>query len=250
MKTDDDPQADAEQRRAEARLLPEGYTWRSVLVEVFIVVAGVLVAFALNSWWQGRLADAREQAHLRALQADFQENVDRLTYHIDVEQRTMEASRALLTLLKDGHAVPPDSTRRLLIDVFSSGRFQPVMGAYEALLGSGGLELISDDSLRAGLAAFTSMSENRYGTWLANEYYLDFNRNTIAHLHEAGFLDPTSDLPVEKRGGDLTPLLEDPRFRGHLAMRYYAERDVMRYYQELLGPARLVVRRLEASLRR
>ncbi len=176
-------------------LLPEGYTWPSVLVEVAIVVAGVLVAFALNSWWQGRIASEREQAHLRALHADFRENVRRLEAYVDQEQRTMEASRALLALLKEGEAPPPDTTRRLLGQVFDSGRFQPVMGAYEALLGSGGLSLISDGSLRTALAAFASMSENRYHTWLANEYYVSFNRSVIAELHSSGFLDPATDVP-------------------------------------------------------
>lgn len=230
--------------------LPRGYTWAAVLVEVAIVVIGVLVAFALNSWWQGRQADAREQAHLRALHADFQDNVRLLERHIEAEQRTIEASRTLLALLKRPEAPQADTARALIVDVFNSGRFQPVMGAYEAMLGAGGLSLISDDSLRTALASFASMTENEYGAWFANETYMDFHLSVIADLHRTGLFDPTTNVPVTEREGDLTPLLSHPRFRGHLAMRYYAERDMQRFYEQLLDQARLVVRRLERALPR
>lgn len=84
----------------------------------------------------------------------------------------------------------------------------------------------------------------------AYETYMDFNLSVIADLHRTGLSDPTTDVPGTAREGDLTPLLDNPRFRGHLAMRYYAERDVQRFYQQLLDQARVVVRRLETSLPR
>ena len=37
--------------------------------EIFIVVAGVLIAFGLNAWWVERSARIEEQTHLRALAA-------------------------------------------------------------------------------------------------------------------------------------------------------------------------------------
>ena len=54
--------------------------------EVFIVVAGVLIAFGLNAWWVERSTRVEEQTHLRALARDFERNVGLLTYLIQREE--------------------------------------------------------------------------------------------------------------------------------------------------------------------
>jgi hypothetical protein len=44
-------------------------------------------------------------------------------------------------------------------------------------------------------------------------------------------------------------MLRNPRFHQHLAMRYYAERDLAREYRELLQRAESVLTQLQAQLR-
>ena len=42
-----------------------------LLREVVLIVAGILIAFALNAWWQGRSAVATETAYLTRLDTDL-----------------------------------------------------------------------------------------------------------------------------------------------------------------------------------
>jgi hypothetical protein len=48
------------------------------VVEIGIVTVGIIIAFALDAWWDDRSLSRQEQVHLRALASDFQQNVDSL----------------------------------------------------------------------------------------------------------------------------------------------------------------------------
>lgn len=124
-----------------------------VLIEMLVVVASILIAFSLDAWWTQRADERTGAAHLRALQSDFAQNVSRLKVHIEREERVADASRRLLLVATSPTTPSPeDSMSNLLGQVFNSGRFDPVMGAYEAVVNSGGLAQIADDSLRLALA--------------------------------------------------------------------------------------------------
>jgi len=76
-----------------------------ILAEIGIVVVGILIAFSLNSWWEGRAAAGREQDHLSALQADFTQNVARLHALASSQDRVSRASWDLLQVAR-GHVSP------------------------------------------------------------------------------------------------------------------------------------------------
>lgn len=231
-------------------------TWRWLLAEIGIVVVGILIAFSLNSWWDGRTAAAREQAHLIALRADFRQNVERLDALAASQDRVSRASRALLVVARDQGSVSPDSIDRLMGQVFSSDQFDPVMGAYENLVNSGGLAQIRDEGLRGELASFAAMVEARYAEQFSLALYLDFNRAFMGRL---GWADQiVGDGPVGEAGaGTAAPeggrwnaaVLDDPVFQDHLAFRFISERQVADLYRELAGQARSVLERVESQIR-
>jgi hypothetical protein len=137
--------------------------WRNrLIIEGLVVVASILVAFALDAWWSQRAERQVELGNLRALSSDFRQNVTRLETVIAREEEIVGASRRLLAVgdARDAQ-LPADSLAQLLGSLFVSSRFDPVMGAYEAVVGSGGLAQIRDDSLRLALADFASLVQGR-----------------------------------------------------------------------------------------
>ena len=52
--------------------------WHAVGIEIAIVAIGILIAFSLDSWWDGRQEHARELRHLKALYQEFADNRHRL----------------------------------------------------------------------------------------------------------------------------------------------------------------------------
>ncbi len=197
-----------------------------VVRETAIVTIGILVAFALNAWWEGHKQDRDERKHLRALASDFQRNAQELTRLVKLEE---EISNASLSLIKRPSALDAESIRKLVGRVFSSDRFEPVMGAYEGLVNSSGLTLISDDALRKDLASFAAAVRNPYGERISDDFYFAFTREFAGRLQmtETILGEPTSVEAYRE-------LLTDARFREHLALRFTAERDVGRYYTDLL----------------
>ena len=73
--------------------------WRHIAVEIAIVSVGILIAFALDSWWQDRQDARREQLHLAALASDFRENASRLRSRAAAEHDLQEAANQLLILM-------------------------------------------------------------------------------------------------------------------------------------------------------
>ena len=216
---------------------------KRLAVEMVVVVASILIAFSLDAWWSRRSDDRTQAAHLGALESDFEQNVMRLTELVERERRIAESSRRLLSLaVMPQGAVQPDSVNHLFGQVFNSGRFGPSMGAYEAIVSSGGLSGVRADSLRIALADFVSLLESRYVENYADQLYLDFIQTYTGRLGTTAAVIAADTVTASP--GRMVPdraLLIDPRFREHLALRYLAERGVGDSYKSLLAKAQEVL---------
>jgi hypothetical protein len=147
--------------------------WRSrlrwFLAEFLVVVTGVLVALALNAWWQQRRDAGREEAYLRQLVADLQESERRFA---EADQRVAFADEGRTRLL---HAFwAPDASPRdsVLYWADVSAYYEDprsVMGTVTALLSTGDLNLVRDDSIRSAITGFAE----------AEARYAELNRNNV-----------------------------------------------------------------------
>jgi hypothetical protein len=216
-----------------------------VLGEIGIVTIGILIAFALDAWWDDREIAAREQVHLHALAGDFEQNVAALRKLIELEDDISSSSLKLLDRSRAPEPGPKETVDDLLGRVFNSSRYEPVMGAYEALVNSGGLTLIRDDALRASLAQFAAQASGQYAESWSNELYFVFARE-FAGRYMLHFQDARTP---DERERAYEELLRDPRFQEHLVVRHYSERDVARKYRELLRLAETVLTQVRAQLR-
>jgi hypothetical protein len=231
------PEAAAPSRRLRVPLLMRA------LVEIGIVTIGILIAFALDAWWDNRLESRQEQIHLRALASDFQQNVDSLKKLIELERSVASSSHELLLRAQGREPASPEPLSKLFGNVFNSARYEPVMGAYEALVNSAGLTLIQDDSLRAALAQFAARVNDQYTEGWSNELYFAFARDFGGRI-VLGFQNEND----AEREREFEALLQDPRFQGHVAMRYTSERDVEREYGDLLRQAEAVLTQVREQI--
>ena len=221
--------------------------WMAVarpLGEIAIVTVGILIAFALEAWWDNRATAAQEQVHLRALASDLQQNIASLKTLIEMEETVMSGSQELLKRAR-APSGSTDSLEDLFNEVFNSVRFEPVLGAYEALVNSGGLTLIRDESLRAALAGLAAKIGGQYAENWSEEHYFAFAREFAGRVVLLQAQNPAADA----RERAYEEMLRDGRFQEHLALRYYSERDVANEYRGLLQQAEAVLAQVRAQVR-
>ena len=129
--------------------------WKRITVEAVAIVGSILLAFAIDTWWNDRQDRAEELRTLRALSAEFELNAQWLAYSARSHAQTSASADALLEALRqsdqDNPAVVSDSDVYLVSGHLS---FNPISGAYDAMLQSGTFRFIRNPEIRESLAAW------------------------------------------------------------------------------------------------
>jgi len=157
------PQSEAESRPRRlffARLAAavRRQDWFVVALEVAIVVLGVIIGFQVTSWGQARSDAVKEQTYLRQLAADLHETL-RLIDEVDsLNARGDRGTANSIRMFYLPETPPADSVidwhvRSTWMDIVT-----PLLGTAEALISSGDLGLIRNDSLRAAITAYVTRS--------------------------------------------------------------------------------------------
>lgn len=163
--------------------------------EFLIVVLGVVVALQLEGRYQAAGERGREQEALVALRSDLSETLDRVNEDIVLQSQVTAAQRTIFALAEaEGPLPATDSLHVLLGRAFYYARLEPVDGTWEALVGSGDLQLISNPQIRRGLAGLYS----HLGDGFEDEDFA--NENRVRAIAAASEVVPAFQiLDVESR---------------------------------------------------
>ena len=127
--------------------------WKRIAIEAIVIVVSILLAFAIDAWWENRQSAVEEQAILASLYQEAQELVrvvDRNRIYTDaLREATRRAYNASAAADED---LGDDEIDQFLIDVGwhiePSTANAPVL---ESLVKGGDLDLISNGELRRHL---------------------------------------------------------------------------------------------------
>lgn len=138
--------------------------WKRSLGELILIVAGVLIALAATAWWEGRKDRERERVWLRQLRSDVRVNEQRIDRAIEnnrawVAQLAHFRGAVAAFGLREGSPSPPGDSLRTWSNGFSFDDLEPLTGTYTALIQSGDLQLLHDDSLRFRVIAYAADME-------------------------------------------------------------------------------------------
>ena len=130
--------------------------WSYAIGELFIVVAGVLIALAIGQWNTDRLERAEEKAVVARLLDDLRLDVSSFDFRLDhVIQKEESLLRVRQVLAKQRTEEPA----RFLKDVISGADFGWNQGGanratYNYLLGAGKVSIIRDSELRLLISTY------------------------------------------------------------------------------------------------
>jgi hypothetical protein len=245
------PESSASARVGSGRL--SRIDWRPKLrwfaAEIVIVVAGVLIALAINATWAARQQARDERRLLSGLRNEFRANREQLDQLIAFHEQLKATTTRLLIYSADPPAsLSPDSVDQLLADASWWSSYTALESTVlDAAVQYGQLNLIESDSLRrilttwrseVGLAAAQSEQELAHyqNVWLPllreqAELGQISNRATVVPGTNIPYQGALLPLPILRT--DHRPLVSSRAVRNALVQKVWIEDDVLYQYRQL-----------------
>lgn len=153
-------------------------------VEVFLIVASILLAFAIDAAWDRRRESIETRELLTGLDGEFRFQRSELVRFRDRWAGVRSSTERLLELTGSTDLPPALVFDSLMLDVLNPATFDPRTGTLQAATGSGQLGLIGSRELRDKLAAWDGVvAEVRDNEVAMREFLLS---TLVPYLAEAG----------------------------------------------------------------
>ena len=148
-------------RRIRQQLITENKFSKYLLYaigEIVLVVIGILIALSINNWNENNKLNKEEKKMLISLNTDFKENLVRLEKTIALQEKMIKNSKGFIQImLSENKNVGSDSIANMISRGAQSWwRAEYVTGTYNAILGSGNINVLKNDDLKRILAEFSS----------------------------------------------------------------------------------------------
>lgn len=140
----------------------ERRSWRGGVrwfaAEFLVVVSGILVALALQAWYQGRQDAHVAQVYLSQFEADLDATERDLRSAIAQDSSRADLGTRIVAAFHSDAPLAPDTARswlKLQFGFFSDPR--PVLATVTTLIETGDIKLIADPPLRSAIVAYASL---------------------------------------------------------------------------------------------
>lgn len=207
----------------------ENISWAQIGVEAVAIVASILLAFAIDAWWDERQLRVEEGEILLGLQQEFAQKREILEEYRAMNDRALIA---MVELLQASHRGSWDDAGlefgTALGRVLTPATADLPNGVLAALISSGRLEIVSSKALRERLAAWSGVYDELRDDEI-NNAGLIFDL-AIPYLARTGVPMSQSFSAIERTGAPrrsimdqpdvLSRLLTDPEFLSILEIRY------------------------------
>ena len=195
---------------------------RALLAEGSVIVLSILLAFALDAWWD----TARERREigktLIALESEFSEIEFELARTLDRNERVIAASDQVLQLMREGRN---EVEVAVLGEVLRVPTTAAAEGALAELISSGRLSQISSQELRALLAGWSALlNDVREEESSAERFTYE---ELIPHLTEFAEIGPALYVRLGGPAEGTITLPSTTRTRNLIEMRRFHSANVM-----------------------
>lgn len=134
--------------------------WKRLSIEATVIVASILLAFAIDAWWEERGERNAEVVLLERLRVDYID-IQLALNLVELEHR--EARDACISFMNMpvGESVPatPEADRMVAVVFLASRTFNPGSGAVASFHSGEGVRLVRNQSLADKLLAWSGLVE-------------------------------------------------------------------------------------------
>ncbi len=224
--------------------------WLRLFVEAVLIVGSILLALALDAWWDRVQEDRRRAELVEQLRQDFETTRARLAESIALADTVIAQLQGFLAAAHAPQPIPMDSLRFLASGVGRGIGFEPALSAYRSAVATGELRLIQGAQL---IEAFVEFDEAMNGFDLhrritADLFYLGatFELRKRLGMH-AVLTRPPEELPAAFRLSETgyRALIREPDVFATMATVLTANRNI----RDELGAADAAAQRILDGLR-
>lgn len=233
--------------------------WARVLLDAAVIVASILLAFAIDAWWAERKQRLEEAEVLAGLHREFTGYREELESDLAVHEQSVSALAEILRAIEAGRWV---SERDAIDEVIAMSLFVHTTdlgnGVRDALVQGGRLEIVSDRMLRERLARWPGyyaeilddetngrqMVLGQLVPYLEGQGY-PMGRVGFGALAKAGVDWPVKMHSIAEDPALVARLLADPRFRAMIEVRYAVWSKARGEYEAALQAANAILGDLE-----
>ena len=215
--------------------------WKRISVEATAIVASILLAFAIDAWWEERKLEATVAGSLSGLANDFAINREAL---LDVRDRHGRSARAIEDILIVGSdpevELTHDEFYRIMREVSITRKFSVVSRTYDSLISAGLVEVIPSEGLKTAITEFYNLVERiknvqedmqAIQTFVLDPYiskHLDHAALMVVTHPEAVRIKPLR--PVDQ----FRDIIGTDEFEGVLVTKWHVSQDLTNLYSSAL----------------
>jgi hypothetical protein len=128
-------------------------SFKTILLEILIVIIGITIAFWLNNWGEERKERALEMEFLKSLRTELATDSAAFVYQVDQNEKNLERLNAFINMLRQKD-YENDSINRFIGSFMNRNNWIINDNTFEVLKSGGKLDIISDFDLRSDISAF------------------------------------------------------------------------------------------------
>lgn len=237
-----------------------GVNWVRLGAEGVAILTSILLAFAIDAWWDARQDRQEEVEVLRGLEDEFLSYQRQLDRFMEVSELSMRLLEGVLVSGPPTFRAPPPpavaDSALFLMSVIPT--FDATGGALAALLSSGRLELLQSRSLRATLASWPNViSDIRDNELQRRDFDLDVvtpflvSRDVpLARTKAVSGEWPAPLVSDAEAARSYAELFADPGFAAITAVAFAAVRNSANEYSSAADKVEEVIEAIRVELGR
>ena len=228
--------------------------WFAVLLDFFIVVVGILIAFQITNWSEGRSEAKLETYYLERLQSDLSETIDYLSSRQKLSEEILYTIDAFVVELNNPNARKDElvlATTTYVIKGTILLDFKVNRTTFDDLSRTGNLKLLSNNKLTEALVQLNTNYAGQNEDLLVNtDWVLSLDNESVSEFDFFQFDELTQHLfpkkPVEETAADIRE--SEDLLRRHAALHFWFADNVKGNYAKMIEQSQSVLDMVEADL--
>ncbi len=216
--------------------------WTRIFAEGVAVVASILLAFAIDAWWDERQIRVEEQQILQGLEGEFISIREVLTRHLDLHLQDIQSLKKILMTIEDG---PSDdagsSVEAAFLEMTTPVTTGLGNGTLDALLSSGRIDILTNRALRFRLAGWERVIGEVWDDQ-AN------NAKMVFEIYIPYFISENVAKSIADDPDAIQQLLGDQEFRVLAEFRYGFKMHLTGEFKSAIAAAEEILAEIKKSM--